>query len=243
MNNQVCIKNTCRVSCSLNDTCPEFQYCLNSICTKEVQCISNNDCLDDEKCSTGKNGIPQCIKVCDKHPCGRQAECVGKNHQPTCSCALGFFGDPLEGCQRKECDTDTECSEDKVCDRNMCKIACLVKNECRENSICSSEKHKNVCYCQPGYTGDPIKGCTEINWCKLSPCASGAECKSARDRAECTCPANTVGNPYEEGCRKAEECRFNRDCPTAARCTVIDGTRKCTGNFISYKINNKLLIG
>ena len=167
--------------------------------------------------------------MCERHPCGRQALCVGKNHQPTCSCASGFFGDALQGCKRKECDVDTQCSDDKQCHQNMCKIACLVENNCGENSICSSEKHKHVCYCQPGYTGDPMTGCVKINRCASNPCGNGAECKNLRDRAQCACPAGYVGNPYEEGCRKAQECSYNRDCPTVARCTVLDGIRKCTG--------------
>lgn len=135
----------------------------------------------------------------------------------------------MTGCKRKECDSDAECSDDKLCEKNMCKIACLVRNDCGDNSICSSEKHNHVCYCQPGYTGDPVKECMQINWCSSNPCGNGAECKNARNRAKCACPAGTVGNPYEEGCRKAQECRFNRDCPAVARCTVVDGIRKCTG--------------
>lgn len=232
LNDQLCIQGTCRITCNSNNTCPDFQFCLNRICSKDIQCVSNDDCADGEQCTIGRNGIPQCVDVCEKLPCGRQATCIGKSHQATCSCKRGFFGDPLTGCKRKECNSDAECSDDKLCEKNMCKIACLVSNDCRDNTICSSEKHKHVCYCQPGYTGDPVKGCTQINWCSSNPCGNGAECKNARNRAQCACPAGTVGNPYEEGCRKAQECRFNRDCPAVARCTVVDGIRKCTGKYM-----------
>lgn len=231
LNDQICIQDTCRLTCNSNDTCPDSYFCSNRICIKEVQCNTNEDCLDDEECSTGKNGIPQCTKLCDHHPCGRNAVCISKSHQPICSCKDGFFGDPLQGCKKKECDKDDDCTEDKFCDSNMCKIACLAQNDCGDNSICSSEKHKHVCYCQPGYTGDPKTGCKEINWCEGNPCGNGAECKNTRNKAICVCPPETVGNPYDEGCHKAPECRFNRDCPAVARCTVIDGIRKCTGDY------------
>lgn len=210
--------------------------CLNRICTKEIQCSSNADCDNDKECQLGKNGILQCLNVCERAPCGRHAYCNAKDHQASCLCNDGYFGDPMQGCKKKECDTHTECTDDKVCDQNTCKIACLIRNDCGENSICSSEKHTQICYCQPGYTGDPIKGCTAVDWCASAPCGNGAECKSARDRAHCTCPSGTVGNPYEEGCRKAQECRFNRDCPAVARCTVVDGISKCTGKISLYFI-------
>lgn len=229
LTDQVCIRDTCRITCNANDTCPDFQYCKNRICVKEIQCISDNDCTDDERCFMGKNEIPQCVKVCDRYLCGRQAVCVAKNHQASCACNNGFSGDPIQGCRKKQCDLDSECTDDKICDENMCKIACLVGNNCGDNSICSSEKHNHLCYCQPGFTGDPIKGCIEINWCISNPCGNGAECKNSRDRAQCSCPTGTVGDPNGEGCNKAQECRFNRDCPSGARCTVKDGIRKCTG--------------
>lgn len=229
LEDQICIQDTCRVTCTTNSTCPESQFCSNRICSKDIQCYSNENCNEDEHCSITTDGITQCIKVCENHPCGRHAVCLGKTHDPTCSCKEGYFGDPIQGCKRKECDSNSECSTDKICDDNMCKIACLVQNNCGENTVCSSEKHTHTCYCQPGYTGDPAKGCKAIDWCASNPCGNGAECRNTRNRAQCTCPAGTVGNPYEEECRKAPECRFNRDCPLVSRCTLIDGTRKCTG--------------
>lgn len=219
------------MTCNSNKTCPESQYCLNRICTKENLCMTHDDCADDEQCGVGRKGIPQCTKVCERQPCGRHATCTGLLHQAVCACKQGYFGDPMQNCLKKECTSDSDCSDDKLCDRNMCKIVCLTKNICGEYSICSSEKHKQVCYCQPGFTGDPVKGCSKINWCSKNPCKDGAECKNLRDGAQCTCPTGTVGDPYSEGCRKALECRFNRDCPALARCTVSDGIRKCTGQF------------
>lgn len=227
---QLCIDGTCRQTCYKNNTCPSSFYCdKNKMCTKSIKCLNDEDCETDELCSETKNGISECIKLCHNQPCGRNAFCVGLAHKPICSCKEGFFGDPLKGCDKKECDEDKDCSEDKTCHNNMCKIACLYKNECGDNTICSSENHKHVCYCQPGYTGNPISGCVEINWCEVKPCGIGAECINTKSEAKCACPSGTVGNPYSEGCHISPECRFNRDCPSEARCTIIDGVRKCTG--------------
>lgn len=228
-NDQTCIRGTCRLICNANNSCPDSFACVNKICTKNIICSSNSDCSDDEICAEDLNGIPKCIKVCENQPCGRNAYCTASSHEPICKCTKNFFGDPVKGCERKECDDNKDCSEDKFCDNSICKIACLASNECGDNTICASENHKRVCYCQPGFTGDPLKGCTEMNWCNLKPCGNGAECVNSRISAKCTCPPGTIGNPYEEGCRKSSECRFNRDCPPAARCSVIEGIRKCTG--------------
>lgn len=231
ISDQLCIDGTCRLTCYSNSSCPEFQSCLNRICTKESLCTTNEDCNDDEQCLLGDIGIPQCRKVCDFSPCGRHAVCISKSHKATCSCREGYLGDPMQSCLKKECDFDTDCTDDKFCHKNICKITCLNKNPCGRNTICSSENHKQVCYCQPGYTGDPSKGCTEMNWCSSNPCGDGAECKNLKNTAVCSCPPGTVGNAYEDGCHKAQECRFNRDCPAVAKCAVIGGIRKCAGKY------------
>lgn len=196
-------------------------------------CTTNDDCADDEECVVNTKNIPQCRKVCEDQPCGRQTFCKGLLHKAVCSCRDGFFGDPKKGCIKKECTTDTECTDDKYCEKNMCKIACLAGNPCGDNTVCSSEKHTQKCYCQPGYTGDPKIGCVKLDYCSTNPCGNGAVCRNSRNRAQCVCPPGTVGDPYKDGCRRAQECRSNRDCPSIAQCSLIDGIRKCTGNFIS----------
>lgn len=225
--------------CSSNNTCPETYFCLNKICAKDIKCVANNDCADDEQCIESINSIPMCVKVCENRPCGRNADCSATSHKFVCSCKEGFIGDPIQGCRKKECNFDQDCSEDKMCTNNICTDTCTVKNYCGENSICSSENHKGICYCQAGFTGDPLKRCIEIDWCKTINCGPGAECVNTKTEARCSCPPGTVANQNKDGCRKASECRFNRDCPGSARCAVTDGIRKCTGIFTltNQKIN------
>lgn len=167
--------------------------------------------------------------MCTVLSCGRNADCSEADHRAVCSCKPDYFGDPIIGCQKVECTTDAQCSNDKFCHENMCKIACLVKNTCGPNSLCSAENHKAVCQCQPGYTGNTQIGCKLIDYCADNPCKSGALCQNSRGSYKCTCPKNTVGDPYKDGCKTPVECQKNSDCPKAAECILSNGIPKCRG--------------
>lgn len=85
--------------------------------------------------------------MCDLTFCGRNAECKSDNHVPSCSCQSGFFGNAKDdkiGCQPIECETNDECSDEKICDLYKCRIACLAHNPCGVNAICTAEKHTQV---------------------------------------------------------------------------------------------------
>lgn len=225
--NQMCIQNICQPTCTSNSTCPDFQYCLNNICTQEFKCRSDEDCDIDEVCVTDNNGRSNCENACiGRVICGRNAECASRNHEAVCTCKPGFYADN-NGCRKIECETDSDCSNDKTCENYMCKIACLLGDRCGENAICLAENHKQVCYCQPGYTGDPTQQCILIDVCKDGPCASGATCKNIRGAVKCTCPVGFVGEPYKEGCKIAVECHTNEDCPNQAICSTENGVPKC----------------
>jgi hypothetical protein len=171
-----------------------------------------------------------CESICEgKIVCGRNAECSAAKHEPVCSCKEGYHGNPLIGCSKIECSSDNDCSADKLCEGNMCKISCLVKNPCGTNALCSAENHKQVCYCQPGYTGNPILGCKALDFCSSNPCGNSATCVNSRGSYKCMCPIGTVGDPYAEGCKTPAECERNEDCPSAAHCTLINDVPKCKG--------------
>lgn len=84
-----------------------------------------------------------------------------------------------------------------------------------------------MCYCQPGYTGDPHLGCQLIDFCADAPCGPGATCHNSRGSFRCQCPPGSVGDPYNDGCRMAVECKVNADCPLAAECVTSNGAPKC----------------
>lgn len=166
--------------------------------------------------------------------CGRNAECSARFHSAQCRCKSGYFGNPNVGCSQIECDTNEDCSNDKMCEDHMCKISCLMENPCGENAMCSAESHKQVCYCQPGYTGDAHVGCTPVDFCSSKPCGPGATCANSRGSAKCMCPLGTVGDPYKDGCTLSIECTTDEDCPAAAKCLDHIDTAKCRGKcFLS----------
>uniref|UniRef100_A0A1A9ZCQ3 EGF-like domain-containing protein n=1 Tax=Glossina pallidipes TaxID=7398 RepID=A0A1A9ZCQ3_GLOPL len=225
---QLCIQGVCQATCKTNATCPEFQFCSNNICTKEVLCREDTDCAPNESCVVDNFGRSSCENVClGRAVCGRNAECIARSHSADCECKVGFFGDPNSGCRKVECSIDNDCSNDKVCDNHMCKIACLIGEPCGDNALCTTENHKQVCHCQPGYTGNPRERCDIIDFCKDAPCGPGARCRNSRGSFKCTCPPGLVGDPYNEGCRTSVECESNEDCPPHAECTKTKGVPKC----------------
>lgn len=228
INGQLCLQGVCQPTCNGNTTCPDFQYCLNNICTKEVRCRSDNDCGPTENCVLDSYGRADCKNSCDGRTlCGRNAECNARNHNADCSCKHGFAGDPKIGCRKIECESDNDCSNDKLCEQNMCKIACLVGPPCGENALCSAENHRQTCYCQPGFSGDPRTRCDVVDFCRDAPCGPGAKCRNSKGSFQCSCGRGLVGDPYNEGCRPAVECERNQDCPESAECVNIRGEPKC----------------
>lgn len=60
------------------------------------QCIINQDCPLALACLTGT-----CVNPC-VGSCGFNTRCSVQNHQPICSCDVGYSGDPFAGCSRFE---------------------------------------------------------------------------------------------------------------------------------------------
>lgn len=148
ISDQLCIQGVCQPTCKSNDSCPAFQFCQNSICVQKVRCRMDYDCGDTEKCRENDVGQAECLNACDGPVvCGRNAECTAQHHESVCSCITGYHGNPRDdkiGCQAIECETDDQCSNDKLCEDYTCKIACLVKNPCGINALCSAENHRQV---------------------------------------------------------------------------------------------------
>lgn len=59
------------------------------------ECLLNADCPVDKACMNKK-----CVTPCPG-PCGQNAECRVFNHNPICSCTIGFTGDPFTRCYSK----------------------------------------------------------------------------------------------------------------------------------------------
>lgn len=57
------------------------------------ECVLNSDCASTKSCMQNK-----CRDPCPG-TCGTNAYCTVTNHVPTCSCNVGYTGDPYRYCQ------------------------------------------------------------------------------------------------------------------------------------------------
>ena len=53
------------------------------------------------------------------------------------------------------CEADEECPLDKACHNTLCVNPC----QCGINAECTVINHKPLCYCPPGYSGNPEVEC------------------------------------------------------------------------------------
>lgn len=100
---------------------------------------------------------------CIPSPCGPNSHCKVVGSQAACSCLSNFIGRP-PNC-RPECRINEECSGNLACQNEQCRDPC--PGACGSFSICTVIKHKPVCSCVEGYTGDPFNGCSFIIICKI----------------------------------------------------------------------------
>lgn len=92
---------------------------------------------------------------CYPSPCGPNSQCKDNNGVPICSCLPGFVGS-APAC-RPECVVSSECAFDKACIQQKCKDPC--PGVCGSNAECRVNNHSPICYCRPGYTGNPFTVC------------------------------------------------------------------------------------
>ena len=64
-----------------------------------VECNVDSDCRDDHKCEILSQ---KCVPVCTQGTCAPDATCIGRNHQPECSCNIGFRGSGYVACIKRE---------------------------------------------------------------------------------------------------------------------------------------------
>ena len=61
---------------------------------------------------------------------------------------------------RPECTTDPECPDHLACIQEKCQNPCFTTT-CGINAECRVTRHRAICYCKPGYEGDPYRICEE----------------------------------------------------------------------------------
>lgn len=154
---KACINGKCQdpclstVTCGRNAQCKVQLHRAQCICPQGMQgnplisCISvlcqyNEDCADHESCDR-LNRV--CRPVCDDNTCAQKATCIGKAHQPICTCLPGLTGNPYFECRRSEpgvskveCRSDSECQNDFTCVNMKCQNPCLQRDVCKHNQEC-----------------------------------------------------------------------------------------------------------
>lgn len=96
---------------------------------------------------------------CIPSPCGPYSTCDIVERRPVCQCQPNYYGRP-PGC-RPECVMNSECSLSKACVHQRCLDPC--PGSCGYNANCKATNHIPICYCIPGFTGDPFSGCQKSN--------------------------------------------------------------------------------
>lgn len=159
------------------------------------ECVINPDCPSTKSCINNK-----CKDPCPGS-CGENTECRVIGHAVSCSCLLGYTGDPFIRCE---------------------KIIHIIKpcepSPCGTNAECKERNDAGSCLCLPSYYGNPYEGCRPE--CVLSSdcptnkacvknkcvdpcpgiCGQYAECSVVNHVPTCNCVRNYFGDPFT-GCR------------------------------------------
>lgn len=98
------------------------------------------------------------MNPCQPSPCGPNALCQVRGESPACSCIENYVGSP-PNC-RPECTINPECPSALACINQKCRDPC--PGSCGSNAVCRVINHNPVCSCNPGFSGDPFRGCLLI---------------------------------------------------------------------------------
>ncbi|XP_047361548.1 sushi, von Willebrand factor type A, EGF and pentraxin domain-containing protein 1-like isoform X4 [Vespa velutina] len=200
--------------------CEIFQNpCRSSPCLNEGLCIvheANKKMPYYCSCKSAYTG-QNCevyIDECTHNPCQNDGKCVSTENDYVCICKDGFEGDFCETsvnyCDSMPCEKGSTCNIVNQTWYCSCKSGFLGRRcnllpcdwlPCHENSICINIMEKNAtrnsyrCECPIGYTG---KDCSrKIDYCSISPCKNGGQCKNISFNYTCICPPSFIGNNCE----------------------------------------------
>lgn len=101
------------------------------------------------------------LTPCIPNPCAANAVCREQNGIGSCQCLPDYYGNPYEGC-RPECVVSSDCPSNQACVRNKCQNPC--PGLCSQNAECRVVNHLPTCSCIVGYTGDPYRYCSLIQY-------------------------------------------------------------------------------
>lgn len=231
--------------CGSNAECREQNGAGACICLPEYignpyegcrpECSINSDCPSNKACVRNK-----CSDPCPG-TCGQNAYCQVLAHLPTCTCNVGFTGDPFRFCEtirpptkRKSLLFSSPCSHSFECCFVAIKENPCNPSPCGPNSQCRVVNQQAVCSCLPEYTGSPPgcrPECTVSMECPLNKacinqkcvdpcpgtCGINAKCEVKNHSPICSCQSGHTGDPFTR-CflipRKITTAKYNVSCTT-----------------------------
>ena len=223
------------VGCDANDDCPEYTSCRNRKCI--------NPCAVDKPCAPTAN-----CRVVDHNPvCTCPNGYIGT---PQTKCTLreswirpwryyfeigivhwswnwfswyfSIFSAPQPECTRNE-----ECPLTLACINQECKDPCF-KHVCGINADCKVKRHRPICFCLPGFVGNPDQICEErkANLYGVIRNVSMFKCMLFHFSAGCKSDSEC---PLTQACINREcqdPCIYER-CGTNAQCVVQNHRASC----------------
>ncbi|XP_065203141.1 uncharacterized protein LOC135833324 [Planococcus citri] len=233
----------CKPECNSDSDCPQNKACqelkCQDVCVGKCGFKAQCKMINHEpicSCSPGFTGNPfeYCTKEekdpCIPSPCGPNSECRVENHLTVCSCQKNYLGSPPTTMCKPECNSDSDCPQNKACRELKCQDVCVGK--CGYNAKCQMINHEPICSCSPGFTGNPFVYCIkeEKNPCIPSPCGPYSECRVEHDRSVCSCQNNYFGSPPTTMCKP--ECNSDSECPQNKSCRELKCQNVCVGKCI-----------
>jgi hypothetical protein len=229
-----------------NDTCHADAVCMAG--QEKVSCTCSEGfegdgetCADIDECQTGAAS------------CAADARCDNRRGSYDCACDVLFEGDGRTGC-REACDVAaddparcdpggrgrcgfspagvaacTSCLSDFLGDGRTCTAnSDCARLDCGDNTVCGGESGARRCECAPGFSGDPIAGCRDVNECDdEGRCgAAGSTCINVAGGYVCDC---AQGFESVDGvCVNIDECARELDlCDPAATCRDETPSYRC----------------
>ena len=215
---------------------------------EKPQCKTDLDCVDNLGCVGG-----QCKDLCQHmNLCAKNSKCqvnrAGLRKSVYCECISGYSGDPYNECRLDvfnvpKCTNDDSCDNNLKCYEGKCIDPCEMNQACASSgALCRTINHRPICYCPPGYAGDPTVLCVKdeckqdkdcnvdsiclsnrcVDTCSVNnKCTRNAVCHSDNHSSQCVCSPGFSGDPYK-AC-EAVQCIYNEDCAS----TLICSNNKC----------------
>lgn len=241
-----CATHSCGrgAECFVQSHIPQCRCPLGTQGNAQVACIIgvcqyNEDCADHEACDRLNRF---CRPVCEQGACANAAVCVGRNHQPQCTCAVGTTGDPYIQCSviPLPIPAQPECRSDDNCPPQLACIDARCQNPCAQVDVCSPDQRCRVldtlplrtivCQCSPDTIVDSNGRCRSI--VHIQPqCTIDADCLDTDkcNRGECV-----------SACR-IDVCGINALCNAAQHQAVCTCAIGYNGNPHVECTNSKFL--